>query len=93
MRFIGIQIKKQNMIDFALGFIKIIDEHIKTIIEVKIKYLSSLVVWVKAASGLLNFIYKKIIPMVRPDIKLNIIEDLPAFTFSVEEAVLLTKVL
>ena len=44
MRFIGIQIKKQNMIDFALGFIKIIDEHIKTIIEVKIKYLSSLVV-------------------------------------------------
>ena len=93
MRFIGIQIKKQNMIDFALGFIKIIDEHIKTIIEVKIKYLSSLVVWVKAASGLLNFIYKKIIPMVRPDIKLNIIEDLPAFTFSVEEAFLLTKVL
>ncbi len=93
MRFIGIQIKKQNMIDFALGFIKIIDEHIKTIIEVKIKYLSSLVVWVKAASGLLNFIYKKIIPMVRPDIKLNIIEDLPAFTFSLEEAFLLTKVL
>ena len=93
MRFIGIQIKKQNMIDFTLGFIKIIDEHIKTIIEVKIKYLSSLVVWVKAASGLLNFIYKKIIPMVRPDIKLNIIEDLPAFTFSLEEAFLLTKVL
>ena len=93
MRFIGIQIKKQNMIDFALGFIKIIDEHIKTIIEVKIKYLSSLVVWVKAASGLLNFIYKKIIPMVRPDIKLNIIEDLPAFTFSLEEAFLLIKVL
>ena len=93
MRFIGMQIKKQNMIDFALGFIKIIDEHIKTIIEVKIKYLSSLVVWVKAASGLLNFIYKKIIPMVRPDIKLNIIEDLPAFTFSLEEAFLLTKVL
>ena len=93
MRFIGIQIKKQNMIDFAFGFIKIIDEHIKTIIEVKIKYLSSLVVWVKAASGLLNFIYKKIIPMVRPDIKLNIIEDLPAFTFSLEEAFLLTKVL
>ena len=26
----NIQIKKQNMIDFALGFIKIIDEHIKT---------------------------------------------------------------
>ena len=89
----GIQIEKQNIIDFAFGFIKIIDEHIKTIIEVNIKYLNSLVVWVKAASGLLNFIYKKIIPIVSPVIKLKIIEDLPASTFSLDEAFLLIKVL
>ena len=89
----GIQIKKQNMIDLAFGFINIIDEHIKTIIDVKITYLSSLVEWVKAASGLLNFIYKKIIPMVSPVIKLKIIEDLPVLTFSKEVAFLLIKLL
>ena len=80
---------KQIKIVLLFGLIKRIVKQINNISPLKITYLNSLRVWVNAISGLLNFIFKKIKLIVKPEKRLIIIDFLPALICSKEVALLL----